>query len=186
MARAVITERLVEACTEAAALKKQLPFDTSVREAERASLTHALRCPVCQPIADTMRAMQAAETERLAVEARTEAARNAAPVLDAARKIIEANGYCRTYLWDTKQAADGVPIEYCHVDIIGAIAVALFDNPAYAAHPRVRRVEQFLEERIAAPSVEAWGSYPGNGKRAVLDLLRSTADELRTFTDTTV
>lgn len=101
-----------------------------------------------------------------------------ADVLDKAAKVIEANGFHKPFLWDTKQAAAGTPLENCRVDIIGAIAIVLCGNPRYSISPRVRSAEQALTGRCNAPSVAAWCTYPGNGKAAAVALLRSTADAL--------
>lgn len=95
--------------------------------------------------------------------------------LEAAAAVVEANGFCRRYLWDTAQAAAGVPPEFCRVDITGALAVALHGSPWKAATAEVREAEQLLAGRVPAPSLAAWCSYPGIGKRDVLRLLRTTA-----------
>lgn len=177
-----ISDALARACTAFAALKKTLPMDTSVRGVERAAFTHTLWCPTCRPLADQVRSGQAARTGRLAAEARAEGARVAADALDDAAEVIEVNGYFRYYLWDTRQAARGTPLDLCRVDVIGALGIALYDSPVYASAPRVLAVEQFLTEHIDAPSVGAWSSRPGNGRQRALDLLRTTADTLRTPT----
>ncbi|MFB6776505.1 hypothetical protein ACFCX0_03530 [Streptomyces sp. NPDC056352] len=179
MARAQISDTLTAACADFTALKKSLPLETSVRGAERTALMHALSCPTCQPIADDMRRAQTAGTSRLAAEARAETARERADILDKAAKVIEANGFFKHYLWDTKQGAAGTALQNCRVDITGAIAIALFDSPCYAGSPRVRAVEQALVDRINAPSLAAWCGYPGNRQRQALQLIRDTADALR-------
>jgi hypothetical protein len=58
-------------------------------------------------------------------------------------------------------------------------AAARADGARAAGAPRVRGVEGFLAEAVDAPSVAAWSSYPGNGQRQAIDLLRDTADALR-------
>jgi hypothetical protein len=40
-------------------------------------------------------------------------------------------------------------------------------------------VEQELVDRINAPSLAAWCTYPGNRQRQAVDLLRDTAATLR-------
>jgi hypothetical protein len=184
MARAHVSDTLTAACTAFAALKKTLPMETSVRGAERTALTHALACPTCQPIANDMRRTQTADTDRLAAEARAETAREHADVLDKAAKVIEANGFFKHYLWDTKQEAAGTPLQDCRVDIVGAIAIVLFESPCYAGSPRVRAVEQALVYHITAPSLAAWCTYPGNRQQQAIQLLRDTAATLRALEET--
>jgi hypothetical protein len=181
VARATAADTFAAACGDFADLKKSLSADAPLRAVERAAMTHALWCQVCRPLADRVRAAQAARVEQLAAEARAEHARAAADALDAAARVIEVNGFFRHYLWDTRQAGRGTPIESCRVDIVGAIAVALYGSPTYAGAPRVRGVEEFLTEVIDAPSVAAWCSYPGHGRRQALDVLRDAADVLRSM-----
>jgi hypothetical protein len=179
MARAVISETLAAACRRFAALKGEFPPATSVSGAVRAALTHALHCAICGPITDDLRRMHTARTARLAVEAQTEAEREAVPVLDQAANVLEANGFHRHFLWDTRQHAAGIPLEFCRVDIVGALAIVLHGSPTYAGTPAVRKVEGLLVDRVAAPSLAAWYSHPGIGGRQAIALVRDTADELR-------
>lgn len=179
MARAIATETLTAACPEFAALKTTLPPATSVAAAERTAFTHALYCSTCQPIADDLRRAQAARTRRLATEAWEETEQAAIPVLDQAADVLEGNGFHRNYLWDTVQARKGTPLEYCRVDVVGALAIVLHGSPTYASTPAVRKVEALLVDRIPAPSLAAWYAYPGVTGRRVVALLRGTADELR-------
>lgn len=183
MARAVITQPLAEACVRFAEMKRSLPPMASVSSSERAALTHALHCPTCGPIADDFRRMQAAHTALLAAETQEETHREAIEVLDQAVNILEGNGYFRHYLWDTRQHATGTPIEFCRVDIVGALAIALHGSPTYAGTPVVRKVEQLLVDRVPAPSLATWGSYPRVGVRQAIELLRGTAEELRARRD---
>lgn len=178
MAHAQVSDTLIAACAAFAALKKSLPLADSIRGAERTALMHALSCPTCRPLADDLRDAQAADTARLAAEARVETAREHADVLYKAAKVLDANGFFRHYLWDTKQEAAGTPLQDCRVDILGAIAIALYESPCYAGSPRVRAVEQELVDRINAPSLAAWSTYPGNGQTQALQLIRDTADAL--------
>jgi hypothetical protein len=101
-------------------------------------------------------------------------------ILRKAAAVIEENGFCRHYLWDTTQAAAGVPPESCRVDIIGALATAIRGSPRWAASAQVRAVEEILAARIPAPSLTAWCSYPGVGRREALRLLSEAADALAT------
>ncbi|MGW7617371.1 DUF6197 family protein [Streptomyces antimycoticus] len=123
------------------------------------------------------------ETGRLAAQMRIETTRGAIRVLEAAAKVIDANGYFNSYLWNTKQAEAGTPLKYCRVDLIGAIAIALHDDPRCAAYSDVRHIERLLDERVDAPTLAAWCSYPGNGKHAALKLLRTTVDEFLAIAD---
>ncbi len=182
MARPQIGDTLAAECASFADLKLALPFDTPTRSVDRAALTHASWCPTCRPIADRHLRAQAARTEALAAEARTEAAARAVDILDDAAKIIETNGYFRHYLWDTGQNARGTPIECCRVDIIGAISIAAYGSPTYAGAPRVLAAESYLTKQVDAPSIAAWSCRPGNGQQQALDLIRSTADALRAAT----
>ncbi|GAA3807747.1 DUF6197 family protein [Streptomyces chiangmaiensis] len=179
MARAIATETMAAACPQFVDLKRGMSPATSVAGAERVAFTHALHCPTCGPLADQVRRMQAAQTRRLAAEAEAEATLEAIPILDQTADVIESTGFFRSYLWDTRQAGKGTPLEFCRVDVVGALAIVLYGSPTYAGTPRVRKVEQFLIDRIPAPSLAAWYSRPGVDKRQVLELLRSTADEFR-------
>lgn len=103
-----------------------------------------------------------------------------ADVLDKAAEHIETVGYCKKYLYNVRQAANGLPLNQCQVDVIGAINVAVHGTPRHVGgDPLTQLTEQALEARIAAPSVAAWCDYPGNGKDTAINLLRDTAAELR-------
>jgi hypothetical protein len=179
MARAVVSEQLAGACAGFRALKASLPPSTSVSAAERTALTHALHCPTCKPIADDLRRMHSAQTARLAAEAQEETEREAIPVLEQTADVLDANGFFRSFLWDTRQHAAGTPLELCRVDIAGALAIVLHGSPTYAGSPAVRKVEALLVDRIPAPSLAAWYSHPGVGGRQAVRLVRDTADDLR-------
>jgi hypothetical protein len=179
MAATPASDRLTAACPDAARTRAGLPRTLNPREVERALLTHALHCPVCGPLADRHRREQAAWIADLTEQARAGAARDAVPVLEAAAKILEANGFHRHYLWDTAQAARGTPLHLCRVDIAGALATALHGSPAYAGTPQVRAVEQLLVARIAAPSLAAWYTQARPSQQDAVDLLHETADHHR-------
>lgn len=103
-----------------------------------------------------------------------------ATVLDRAALHIQRVGYCKKYLYSTRQAANGLPLNRCEVDLIGAINVAVHGTPRHVGgDPLTRLAEKALEARIDAPSVATWCDYPGNGKAAAVDLLRTSAAELR-------
>lgn len=109
----------------------------------------------------------------------SEALTAAIPVLEQAADVLDSNGFHRHYLWDTVQAAAGTPMEFCRVDVAGALAVVLHGSPTYAGTPAVRAVEELLVDRIPAPSLAAWYSRPGVNVRRVVALLRDTAVEFR-------
>ncbi|MEV4784079.1 hypothetical protein AB0K53_01245 [Streptomyces tuirus] len=103
-----------------------------------------------------------------------------AAVLDRAADHINKVGYCRKYLYSVRQAENGMPLDTCEVDVIGAINVAVHGTPRHVGgDPLTWAAEKAIAARIEAPSVAAWCDYPGNGKQAALTLLRDTADDLR-------
>jgi hypothetical protein len=114
------------------------------------------------------------------VTTKAPAATTIADVLDKAAEHIDTVGYCKKYLYNARQAANGLPLGQCQVDVIGAINVAVHGTPRHVAgDPLTRLAEQAVAARIDAPSVAAWCDYPGNGKDAAISLLQNTAAELR-------
>lgn len=109
----------------------------------------------------------------------TTTATEIADVLDKARAHIVQFGFCKKYLYSTPQARNGLPLDRCEVDLIGAINVAVHGTPLHLVTPLTTAVEKAIEARIGAPSLAAWCDYKGNGKQQALDLLRDTADRLR-------
>lgn len=103
-----------------------------------------------------------------------------AAVLDLAADHIDKVGFCKKYLYSVRQAENGMPLDACEVDVIGAINVAVHGTPRHVGgDPLTWAAEKALVARVDAPSVAAWCDYPGNGKQAALDLLRDTAASLR-------
>lgn len=103
-----------------------------------------------------------------------------AAVLDLAADHINTVGFCKKYLYSTSQARNGLPLDRCEVDLIGAINVAVHGTPRHVGgDPLTWAAEQALTARIDAPSIAAWCDYKGNGKTAALDLLADTAASLR-------
>jgi hypothetical protein len=103
-----------------------------------------------------------------------------AAVLDLAADHIKTVGYCKKYLYSVRQATGGLALDKCQVDAIGAINVAVHGTPRHVGgDPLTRLAEQAVEARIDAPSLATWCDYPGNGKDAVIALLRDTAASLR-------
>lgn len=110
----------------------------------------------------------------------TTSTRNAiADLIDKAAKVIEANGYCGKYLYDTRQADGGTDPANCRVDILGALNIAANGTPRYTGNGATVAAEKAIAARIDAPSIVTWMDYAGNGKDAALTLLRETAAELR-------
>jgi hypothetical protein len=103
-----------------------------------------------------------------------------ADLCDKAAEIINANGFNKRYLYDTRQAANGTPVEDCRVDIIGALNTAAHGTPCYAGSPAVFAAEQVITARIAAPSVVVWNDTKGHNADGAIALLKRIAAELRT------
>lgn len=102
-----------------------------------------------------------------------------ADLLDKAASAIHTNGWCKRYLYDTRQAEGGTPLSACRVDIIGALNLAATGSPRYPGNPLTRAAEQAINARIKAPSVVAWCDQPGNSGQQAITLLRDTATSLR-------
>jgi hypothetical protein len=103
-----------------------------------------------------------------------------AAVLDKAASHIETVGFCKKYLYSVRQAENGLPLDKCEVDVIGAINVAVHGTPRHVGgDPLTHATEKAVEARITAPSLAAWCDYKGNGKAKAIALLRDTAAALR-------
>jgi len=105
-----------------------------------------------------------------------------ADLCDKAAQVIQANGHCKRYLYDTKQAAGGTKLEDCRVDVIGAINIALHGTPRYAGTGLGTVVERALLARIPEPSIVVWNDTKGRTKHDAIALLRDTAAALREVT----
>lgn len=103
-----------------------------------------------------------------------------ADLCDKAAAIIGKNGHHKRYLYDTKQAQSGLPVEQCRVDILGALNMAAHGTPRYAGSPTVYAAERALEQRIDRTSVVVWNDEKGRSKDDAITLLTSTAAALRT------
>ncbi|KOU59906.1 hypothetical protein ADK57_32060 [Streptomyces sp. MMG1533] len=102
-----------------------------------------------------------------------------ADVCDKAADHIETVGYCKKYLYSVRQAENGLPLDKCEVDVIGAINVAVHGTPRHVGgNPLTHATEKALEARIDAPSIAAWCDHRGNGKAKAIALLRDTAASL--------
>ena len=102
-----------------------------------------------------------------------------ADICDKAADVIATNGHCRSYLYDTKQAAGGTPLADCRVDLIGAINIALYGTPRYGAGGLGAVVEHALLEQIPGPCIVTWNDAKGRTKHDAINLLRDTAKHLR-------
>ena len=103
-----------------------------------------------------------------------------AAVLDLAADHMETVGYCKRYLYSVSQAASGLALDRCKVDVLGAINVAVHGTPRHVGgDPLTWSAEKAVAERIDAPSVATWCDLPGNNQDAAISLLRATAASLR-------
>lgn len=103
-----------------------------------------------------------------------------ADLCDKAADIIATNGHHQRYLYDTKQAETGLPLNQCRVDILGALNIVAHDTPRYAGSPLVFAAESLLVQRIDRASLVVWNDEKGRSKDDAITLLKQTATELRT------
>jgi len=103
-----------------------------------------------------------------------------AELCDKAAAVIARNGLAKRYLYDTRQADTGLPLDQCRVDIIGALNIAAHGTPRYAASRIVYAAERALEQRIDRASLVTWVDEKGRDKDDAIVLLKTTAAELRT------
>jgi hypothetical protein len=102
-----------------------------------------------------------------------------AALCDKAAAVIGKNGLAKRYLYDTRQAAAGLPLDQCRVDIIGALNIAAHGTPRYAASRIVYAAERALQKRIDRASLVVWVDEKGRGKDDAIVLLMETAAHLR-------
>ncbi|WP_147267266.1 hypothetical protein [Streptomyces sp. SDr-06] len=103
-----------------------------------------------------------------------------ADVVDKAYDVIDANGYCKTYLYDTKQAAGGTSLKDCRVDLFGAINIAVHGTPRWVGGSNlVADTEKAVTTDCGAVSLAAWMTQKGHNKREALALLKRTSARLR-------
>ncbi|MGW3196248.1 DUF6197 family protein [Streptomyces sp. NPDC001118] len=102
-----------------------------------------------------------------------------ADLCDKAAEVIRKNGHHKGYLYDTRQAANRLLLKTCRVDIIGALNIAAHGTPRYAGSPLVFAAERELEKRIDRCSVVVWNDEPGRKAEEAVELLKTTAAELR-------
>lgn len=103
-----------------------------------------------------------------------------AALCDKAAAVIAKNGLNKRYLYDTRQAGTGLPLDQCRVDIIGALNIAAHGTPRYAASRIVYAAERALEQRIDRCSLVVWVDEKGRDKDDAIVLLMATAAHLRT------
>lgn len=106
-----------------------------------------------------------------------------ADVLDKAADVIDTNGHCKRYLYDTRQAAAGTPINECRACLLGALNIAISGSPVYLGTREYSRLavaaEKALLTRVDVPSLVTWNDTRGRTKQQVTELCRDTAASLR-------
>jgi hypothetical protein len=102
-----------------------------------------------------------------------------ADLCDKAAAVIAKNGLAKRYLYDTRQADTGLPLDQCRVDIIGALNIAAHGTPRYGASRIVFAAERALQKRIDRASLVVWVDEKGRDKDDAIVLLKTTAAELR-------
>lgn len=103
-----------------------------------------------------------------------------ADVCDKAADVIEANGFYRHYLYNATQARGGTALEFCAVDLYGAINIAAGGTPRYTGRDTLAwETEKAVLARSGEFSLVNWCTRPGNDQVAAARLLRDTADQLR-------
>jgi hypothetical protein len=103
-----------------------------------------------------------------------------ADLCEQAALVIDANGHCKRYLYDTKQASGGMNLADVRVDLIGALNIAAHGTPVYAGRDlRVWAAEQAILARIPEAAIVTRNDARGFGKREAAKLLRDTAASLR-------
>ena len=103
-----------------------------------------------------------------------------ADVLDKARAHIVRYGFYRKYLYNANQAAKGMPLDECEVDLDGALCVAVHGTPLHLGRdPLTQAAADAILARVDAPSLVNWCSRKGNGKAQAIALLRDAADRQR-------
>lgn len=106
----------------------------------------------------------------------------AADVLDKAAEHLLEVGLHKGYLYDEKQALDGLALNCCRVDVVGAILAAAYGLPRYpTTEPVVNLTNVALDalaEKLGAPPV-AWNDAAERTIDEVFDALTATAARLR-------
>jgi hypothetical protein len=106
-----------------------------------------------------------------------------ADLLDKAADVIDRNGHHQGYLYDETKADDGLLLQACPVDAVGAINTAVFGKPRWPAEdhagsPLAQAATLALEETVGKP-VPGWNDEPGRTSDEVITALWETAERLR-------
>lgn len=106
-----------------------------------------------------------------------------ADILDKAADVIDRNGHHQGYLYDEAKADDGLLLQACPVDAVGAINTAVFGKPRWPAEdhagsPLAQAAALALEETVGKP-VPGWNDEPGRTSDEVITALWETAERLR-------
>lgn len=106
----------------------------------------------------------------------------AADVLDKAAEHLLEVGLHKGYLYDEEQALDGLALNRCKVDVVGAILNAAYGKPRYpSAEPAINLTDvalAALEEKVGQP-LPAWNDAAERTVDEVFDALAATAAQLR-------
>ncbi|MCX4697053.1 hypothetical protein [Streptomyces sp. NBC_01373] len=106
----------------------------------------------------------------------------AADVLDKAAEHLLEVGLHKGYLYDEQQALDGLALNRCKVDAVGAILAAAYGQPRYPATEPVINLTDIaldaLEAKVGAPPV-VWNDETERTVDEVFDALAATAARLR-------
>lgn len=113
----------------------------------------------------------------------TPTATEMADVADKAADVVSGNGFHKGYLYDEQQAKTGLPLKRCRVDAVGAVNVAVFDQPVWPADehegsPLAQAVVDELAKTVGGP-VPGWSDADGRTGDDVAAALRKTAASLR-------
>lgn len=106
-----------------------------------------------------------------------------ADILDKAADVIDRNGHHQGYLYDEAKADDGLLLQCCPVDAVGAINVAVFGKPRWPTEdhdgsPLAQAAALALEETVGKP-VPGWNDETGRTSDDVITNLWETAERLR-------
>jgi hypothetical protein len=106
-----------------------------------------------------------------------------ADICDKAADVIDRNGHHQGYLYDETTADDGLLLQACPVDAVGAVNVAVFGKPrwpaeVHAGSPLAQAAVLALEETVGGP-VPGWNDEAGRTGEEVITALWETAERLR-------
>lgn len=106
-----------------------------------------------------------------------------ADILDKAADVIDRNGHHKGYLYSEAKADDGLLLQACPVDAVGAINVAVFGKPRWPAEdhpggPLAQAAVLALQETVEQP-VPGWNDAPERTQEDVITHLWETAERLR-------